>query len=253
MRQREVFAYLNNENISPTDFANMFNSNKNAVTLLKTDPRFVDNLPKRINFCVKQMNQDIICILEGTISGFSSNWICNPLGQLLQNSVGAVAPRLIDENNQVFSNGLVLLPNGSVKPISKGKPRSDNGYFGWSKIKRGYSALSAECLLFQKRHFSSVGGFSENLSSPLSSTIDFCLKLKDQNLKNIIIPSSELFIQKENYFNKVDWQLNQSKEISQILHNKWKYWFDDDPAFNPNLSIIDDGQVIVNTDKNISP
>jgi glycosyltransferase involved in cell wall biosynthesis len=201
---------------------------------------------KITNRAVNSLKEDFVVLLDKTLLVQSPNWLIHLVGQAAQKNIGAVAPKLLYSNNVVYSSGVVILPDGGIHHISKGEELSVNGYFGWAKLTRGYSALSYKCLLFRQNAFTSVNGFNESLQTPDYCGVDFCLRLKSLGFRNILYPSVELYIQEKHRYNK---PLEVSKQDSEIdrtfLKDNWGEWVLNDPAFNPNLAIVDEGKLVV--------
>lgn len=215
------------------------------VSFIQTDPDCADSFARRANACIHQIPSEIICLMAGTLNKFTPGWLAALVGQALQDGAGAVSPRLLTENERVFANGLILQPGGLIKHLSRGKDASDNGYFGWAKLSRGYSALPSECILFHRESFRSNKGFSENLHTPAASVVDFCLKLRQSGLRNILLPSVELYIYERDDAHKNSGIGPAAQEIRNQVASQWEGWFNNDPSFNPNLAVIDQGQIII--------
>jgi GT2 family glycosyltransferase len=192
---------------------------------------------------------DYICLIDEKITGFKSGWLRKLMGQAIQQGVGAVSPKLIDaHNNRVWSNGIVLIPGKTPLHLSRGEERKPNGYFGWAKLTRGYSALSERCLLFKREHFIMVKGFNEIMNTPNYYGVDFCLKLRELGYRNILRPLVELTIQSEKVINQ---DIDPSSEVissdKAYFDKTWHKWLNNDPGFNPNLDIIDE-KFLINLD-----
>jgi O-antigen biosynthesis protein len=206
-----------------------------------------------INHCIRETSTEFVCLLDSSIDQFPSNWLSDLVGQGIQANIGAVAPKLINTKNDVFSSGIILTPDITTAHLSFGEDRGKNGYFGWAKLCRGYSALSEKCLLFRRDHWQSVGGMNEIFHSPLYCGVDFCLKLKEQGLRNVLRPSIELYLQPHNKSEQDIDSLGQHlEEDKAYLQERWGTIIQNDPAFNPNLSIVDEGKILVNLSPNLN-
>jgi hypothetical protein len=212
------------------------------------------NFAVRADQVISSGQSEYICLLDKHLRGFKSGWLADLMGQAIQDNIGAVAPRLIYQppkliriKERVYSNGVVFLPDQMVYHLFNQHERTDNGYFGWGKLSRGYSALSEKCLLFKRSDYTNLGGFDERLATPLLCVVDICLKLREATLRNILRPSIELYIQANNHYN------NRLKEEAKtdlaILGQRWGAWFKKDPAFNPNLTIVDENKLLVDISK----
>jgi len=211
------------------------------------DDAIENTFAKRVNYLASNMTSDFICILDEKLTGFSPDWLSTLIGQAAQDGIGVVGPRLVDQNEKIYSNGVILSPDKPPQHLAKGKARMASSYFGWPKLTRGFSALSEKCLLVKSKIFNSVGGLKPDYTYPLFCGIDFCLKLKDKGYRNILRPSVELYI-KENPNCDIDLEISKVWETENglALRDRWQNYFQSDPAFNPNLTIIEKGQILVN-------
>lgn len=195
-----------------------------------------------INAMISQTKSELVCLLDQSLSGFTPGWLSDLVGQALQRGVGAVAPRLLNQNDTVFSNGMILISGKPPQPLSKGDKKDESGYFGWPRLCRGYSALSEKCLLFKRFDYDNAEGFNEQIQDPTLLSVDFCLRLKQLGLRNVLRPSVELHLKKDDRNNEIE--VNAS-ELA-FLEQHWHQWFEADSSFNPNLTINDDSKITVN-------
>lgn len=201
-----------------------------------------------INQIIHEMSIDFVGILSPDLSGFSPGWLTTLISQAMQKEVGAVAPKLLNHKREVFSNGLILTPDNKINHLFQGKPEEFIGYFGWGKLRKGYSAFSEKCILVKRSHFLSVESFDQAYALPSAWTIDICLKFKEAGLRNVLCPSVKLYIQAESDYNSEHEKTNNSSYLSDknLLTSRWEKYFNHDPGFNPNLAIADDGEILVN-------
>ena len=231
----------------PEEFNHIMKEHQQVIRIIQYENQEDITFAKRVNQCVKAAPADYICLINGHLSGFKPMWLHPLITQAIQPGIGNVAPKLINpKQKRIDSNGLILLPDQPPQHLSRGE-EMDNGYFGWAKLTRGYSALSDKCLLFKREQFLSLDGCDETFQSPFYSIVDMQLKFRDSGLRNILRPSVELFVD-STYQKSSDVKMADQQEESEwkILEEKWKYWFQNDPAFNPNLTIIDGGRLLIN-------
>ena len=98
--------------------------------------------------------------------------------------------------------------------------------------------MCGECVLVRRENYLAVGGLSGHLSLSDFVWVDFCLKLKELGLRNIVCPSVRLQLAHSNT------KELHSKAERKYLLEKWGSWFADDPAFNPNLCLKKGGIAI---------
>ena len=199
---------------------------------------------RSINEILENSSSDFLLILFEPLTGFFRGWLNILMTQASKSEIGLVAPKIVYRNGFVYSNGVILLPEIKAQHLSQGTEIEDIGYFGWSKLRRSYSVVSVKCILVNKKKLEMVGGFSENFNEINNAGIDLCLKLRSQGFHNILCPSVELSLhedyKKNNNFDMPD------KDDIQLMEKRWLSWFENDPAFNPNLSIGDDGKILIN-------
>ncbi len=193
-----------------------------------------------INDVISQTTSDLVCLLDQSLSGFTPGWLSDLVGQALQKGIGAVAPRLLNQNDTVFSNGMILISGKLPQHLSKGDKKDESGYFGWPRLCRGYSALSEKCLLFKRSDFDDAEGFNQQLHETNLIGVDFCLRLKQLGLRNVLRPSVMLYLDDRSDENEIN-----ASELA-FLEQQWHQWFEADPSFNPNLTINDDSKITVN-------
>lgn len=205
-----------------------------------------ESYAKTLNKAVSLTAGDYVVFLNKTLFKFPSHWLSATIGHADQSDIGVFAPKLLYNNNVVYSSGVILLPTGEALHIFRGKDRDDDGYFGWGKLSREYSALSDKCLMIKRETFNKVNGFSENYHTPLYSGIDLNLRLKEHGYRNTIVSPIELYIQANHHYNMTsEFPLEALEADRLMLKENWEEWVKNDPAFNPNLAIIDEGKLTV--------
>ncbi len=205
------------------------------------------SLLNSINQCISNNQADYIAIVYEPLTGFSSGWLQSLVSQTAQPNIGLVAPKLNYQNGFVYSTGVILLPDVIGQNLSEGSETDDIGYFGWSKLRRSYSALSEKCFLVKRERFQLVGGFDEGYQTAKFAVLDLCLQLRKKGYRNVLYPSVELNLQVD-YVNKKNKQNNGFSDNTdrQLIEKRWSEWIENDPAFNPNLSIGDEGKILIN-------
>jgi glycosyltransferase involved in cell wall biosynthesis len=201
-----------------------------------------------INHIIRGSSADFICIINEGASGFTPDWLRKMIGQALQKGIGAVGTKLIRPDGNIYSNGIVLGINGLATHLFRNKPKDDPGYIYWAMLQKGYSALSSSCMIFKKSTFQEVGGFDEQLIEVDNADVDFCLRLREKQLRNVLIPSIVLDIQQNDLLNLPLEEVDQQEIIDELdyMKTRWASWITNDPSFNPNLTQTDKGEITIN-------
>ncbi len=211
----------------------------NRVSFIQNDAE--TNQSNLINQAVTKSKAEYICLLNEHVQGFSPGWLELLVGQAVQAGVGAVSPLLLQPNGRIFSSGLILRPDEVAVHLFNDLPKHPS-YFGWATIQKGFSAIPDPCVLVLKSHFLDVGGYNEILSARFYANIDFCLRLKEKGLRNIVAPIVELYIHKYSAYNKTPWRKmnlpgSDSAKDQEYIKDRWQAWLEHDPTFNPNLDL----------------
>ena len=165
-----------------------------ALPVLK-NLKFVDfyesfNIAAKWNAGVLASRGAIVVVLDDDTQIATPDWLEQLVGHFQFPNVGATGPMLQLEDGRVFSAGMSLQP----KPhqISKGESSTHIGWMGIHSVARTVTAVSGVCMAFRRSAFDEVGGFSENYQYSYAD-VDFCLKLKSNNLDAVWTPEAKVY------------------------------------------------------------
>jgi glycosyltransferase involved in cell wall biosynthesis len=194
-----------------------------------------------LNEHIKASPADFIALLDDTCSQAAPGWVNRLVSMAAQPGIGCVSPKLVDEKGYIHACGLILSVDAYIQHLFKGvSDAHPNHYFGWSSLHKGFSALPSACLVFKKAHFASLGGFDHAFSDHPARCIDLCLKMRDNRLRNLVLPETIMTV--NTTVNDKDQQNTPQLVIDgsdrRILYHRYLSWFEYDPAFNPNLTLV---------------
>lgn len=202
------------------------------------EKNFAQGIKELTNSYVKASNAEIIVIIHPYIISFSDQWLESLVGLLYKPGIGAVSPQLIGKNGKIFSSGVILGTQVLARHIFNGIPKSGpDTYFGWANLIKGYSALPAGCILVKRENYLEVGGLNQSLSNETVQIIDLCLKLKQNGLRNVVIPSVTVTIDPAKLSPSTNEDLIENQFDRKYFSTHWSNWLEHDPAFNPNLTL----------------
>lgn len=183
---------------------------------------------------IRASKADYICVMEGGVCSASNGWLEQLLAQAVQDGIGAVGSKILDCNDRILSNGLVLENQSIFTPLFMGKTQEYQGYFMWAQVQRGFSAISGKCLLFSKQNYLDSGGLNGEIHQKELLWLDFCLRLRERGLRNIVCPKVKInFVSLPNELKE---KYNATSD-QRYIRDKWGTWLLKDPSFNPNLAI----------------
>lgn len=189
------------------------------------------------NFAVRQAKGDVLVLLNNDIEIITGRWIEEMLMYAQRTDIGAVGAKLYYPNNTIQHAG-VIVGIGSVAGHShKYYDRDDDGYFGRLKVVQNMSAVTAACLMVEKRKYEEVSGLDEGYQVAFND-VDFCMKLNEKGYRNLFTPYAEMIHYESLSRGGEDSPEKIARFQSEIqrFEERWGLWLED-PCYNRNLSI----------------
>lgn len=117
--------------------------------------------------CNKGANEakgEFLLFMNDDVEASSENFMCKMLMEAQKAYVGAVGCKLLyPGTTKIQHAGIVNLPLGPIHKLQYEKDK-DSLYFGRNKKKINCIAVTAACLMIEKRKFEEVGGFPTELA-----------------------------------------------------------------------------------------
>jgi GT2 family glycosyltransferase len=183
------------------------------------------------NVAAATCRSDMLLFLNNDIEASSKEWL-RALVELGQRpEVGAVGARLVFPDGKLQHAGVVLGLGGIASHLFLGMPKGGRGYFSWDRVVRGYSAVTAACMLVRRSVFEELGGFDEKFAVGFND-VDFCIRLRRAGYRVLYTPHAEL-----THFESVSRGLSGYYRDYQEFLVRWNDLLGtEDPFYNPNLS-----------------
>ena len=140
------------------------------------------------------------------------------------------------------------LPVGAVQAdttvghLLQRMPAESPGYCGCLAVAREVTAVTGACLLVRRSVYEEVGGLDEKNLPVAFNDIDFCLELRRKGYRNIWTPHALLY-HHEGATRGPDESPEKAARFSAewaYMRAKWGRELDEDPFYNPNLSLASD-------------
>jgi GT2 family glycosyltransferase len=192
------------------------------------------------NIAAAASSGEILVFLHDDIEVLTDSWLEEMVGVLQFPPVAAVGAKLLYPDLTIQHAGTVVGIGGTVgSPHRLFFDRLSPGYFGRLQLIHCPSAVSWACMGVRRDVFDEVGGFSVESFTGIFGDVDLCLRLREAGWRTGWTPHAEL-IHHENPTDTrgVDGEnaVRFDREIRQ-LNRRWAPWVDNDPAYNPNLSL----------------
>lgn len=199
----------------------------------------ISDLAQR-NAAAAAASGDILCFVHDDIEVLTDSWLEEMVGPLTYPGIGAVGTKLLYPNLSIQHAGIVVGIGGTVgNPHRVHFDSLSPGYFGRLMLAQSPSAVSWACMAVRREAFDAVGGFSEEHFSGMFGDVDFCLRLNEAGWRTGWTPHAELIhFEDPNDSRGADGEnaVRFDRDI-RMLKTRWGKWVENDPAYNPNLSL----------------
>lgn len=197
------------------------------------------NFSKINNFGEQYANGEYLLLLNNDTEIIGNHCLEEMLGYCMLPDVGAVGARLYYNDDTIQHAGVVVGFGGCAGHCFVQQPRSSTGYCHRIICAQDYSAVTAACVMVDRKAYHEIGGMSEELAVAFND-IDMCLKLGQKGYKVVYNPYAELYhyeSKSRGFENTPEKKARFNKEID-VFRQKWPDIFrDGDPYYNPNLTL----------------
>lgn len=197
------------------------------------------NFSALVNFGAANSTGDYLVLLNNDTEVITPDWLEGMMEQAQRPSIGVVGVKLLYPNQTIQHAGVVMGLGGAAGHVLVGEDRNGPGYFNYVNMLNNYSAVTAACIMVRKALFDRMNGFDESFAVEYND-VDFCLRVREQGLNNIYVPHVELF-HYESMSRGHPHATSESykKHVEEIgkLKGRWSKYIDNDPCYNPNLTL----------------
>ena len=194
------------------------------------------------NYAVREAAGEVVGLLNNDLEVITPSWLEEMTAQALRPEIGCVGAMLYYPNDTIQHAGCVLGIGGVAGHAFKTFPRGDEGKFNRARLVQNYSAVTAACLVVRKAIYEQVGGLDERDLAVAFNDIDLCLKVLAAGYRNLWTPFAEFYHHESASRGADDTPEKAGRfraEVEKML-NRWEDVLQNDPAYNPNLTLEDE-------------
>jgi len=206
---------------------------------LSADPRIrvIDfnepfNYSKINNIAARAAKGSVLALLNNDIEIINRDWLREMVSHAVRPEIGAVGARLFYPDGTVQHAGVLLGYKGRAGHMYRYASADWLGYWARGVLIQNLTAVTAACMVLRKELFESVGGFDEENFTVTFNDVDLCLRIHEKGYRNLYTPYAELYHHESKTRGLLAFQ---SEEDYFAL--RWKPYIENDPAYNPNLSL----------------
>ena len=186
------------------------------------------------NQLAQDASGEILVFLDGDFEPQDFGWLKELAGFARQKEIGAVGAKIFNPEKTIRHAGIVPGINGLLGFAHRGLPENATSYLQRAHLVNNFSAVSG-VLAMRREVYESLEGFdAENFPDGLFE-IDFCLRLREKNLRVVLTPQAQLVQFSDSSTERI---LRQKETIErERFKTRWQNLIANDPFYNPNLSL----------------
>jgi GT2 family glycosyltransferase len=230
---------LDNDSTDPETLAYFARLVQSGVRVIRVGGPF--NFAKIINKGASIAVGHYLLLLNNDVEALEAGWLDEMLGRIAEPDVGAVGATLLWPGGVVQHGGVVLGPSFAAGHAFNERIDGDPGYADLLCATHEVSAVTAACLLTNRRLFLELGGF-DSVHFPVNfNDVDYCLKLRAKGLRIVQSVHAKL-LHRESASRGLDRRADQKDRFARELDHLRAIWgavLCADPYYNPALSLDD--------------
>ena len=190
------------------------------------------------NFGFTFAKGDYILCLNNDVTVITPDWLERMIGQCQRKEVGIVGVKLYYPDDTIQHAGVIIGIGGVAGAMFVGMARERSGYLRKAILQQDLSAVTAACMMVDRKAWEGAGGFNEDLAVAFND-IDFCLKVRREGYLVVYEPNVELYHYESKTRGMEEGEkLRRYERECAHFRDKWKEQLDaGDPYYNPNFSL----------------
>lgn len=191
------------------------------------------------NKAVAEANGEIIGLINNDVDVIDPNWLSEMVSHAACSENGAVGAKLLYPNDRIQHAGVILGVGGIAGHLHLNASRQAPGYFGRLALASNVSAITGACLIVRKAVFQEVGGLNAVDLPVAFNDVDLCLKIQAKGYRNVWTPFALLYHHESSSrgYDTTPDKIERAQREGEYMRHQWGHLLDQDPYFNPNLSL----------------
>jgi len=217
-----------------------------AFTSLEQDPRVKvlrDDGPFNFsalnNRAARHAQGDLLLLLNNDTEFSESGWLREMVALAIRPEIGCVGAKLYYPDGGIQHVGLVTGICGVATHVHVKMPGDASGHFNRAILLHAVSVVTGACLMVRRELYEQLGGLNEDDLAVAYNDVDFCLRVQQRGLRNVITPFAKLIHHESATRGSDSAPQNAGRFRKEVAYMKrvWGHQLEWDPAYNPNLSL----------------
>lgn len=221
---------------STIDLFKKYSKNNKNIRIIEKNCEF--NYSYLNNEAVNSCTGEYIVLLNNDTEIITPDWLEIMVGYAMQPHIGTVGAKLLYPDNTIQHGGVILGLGGVASHSFIGEPRNYKAFNGLLEVPTNYAAVTAACLMIEKRKFLEIKGLDEKLKVAYND-VDFNIRLLEKGYYNIFLPQVELYHHesKSRGLDTTGEKYERFLKESQLMYERWNKYIEKDPFYNENYSL----------------
>lgn len=161
-----------------------------SVRVLRDERPF--NFQRLNNYAASSSRADVLVFLNDDTEVLECDWLTVLLEEALRPEVGAVAPLLLYGDATIQHAGAAVGLHGYAgHPFAGLRPGERTAFGRAGSGTRNWLAVSAACMMLERRKFDELGGFDESFVVA-GGDVELCLRLTAAGYRSLCVPYAPL-------------------------------------------------------------
>ncbi len=184
------------------------------------------NFSRLVNLGAARTDGEYILFLNNDTEVITEDWIEAMLEEAQKPEVGPVGANLVFPDGSAQHHGIVIGMAGPAANVDA------THYFGFGRVVRNVSAVTAACMMVRREVFDAIGGFDEEMAVAYND-VDFCLRALEAGYHVVYTPFATLY-----HHESATRGTFSPSENSALFERRWlKDRSYSDPYYNPHLDL----------------
>lgn len=195
------------------------------------------------NYGARFAHGEHLLLLNNDVEILTPDFLREMVSYSQRPDVGAVGAKLFYPDNTIQHAGVFIGLGGSAGHNHKGHPKDSAGDMYRLATTQNMSAVTGACLMVKRSLYNELGGLDEKNFAVAYNDVDFCLRLREKGLLNVMTP----FAQANHYESKSRGDDTKSGGEKQARYEAEKQRFCEkyanlleqgDPYYNPHFTLL---------------
>lgn len=201
------------------------------------------NIAAIFNMAAEVAKGEYLCFMGNDTEPIAEDWLSRMTGYMQRPEIGVVGAKLLFPTGTIQHAGVVLGYGSAADNSDRvaGHPYSQfpihPGYFGAVELQRNYSAVTGAVTLTRRDSYLQVGGYDAERLRMLFNDVDFCLKMRKAGYWVVYAPEVLLYHHERASLGEVNVNFHINPDEIRYMRDTWHHWEDNDPFYNPNLTL----------------